>query len=59
MKNPFEGIRVKVVKNNNSSLYPWAILEEPLGKLFQVYATKEVALKAVAGYRLSLIEIIE
>ena len=59
MKNLFEGTRVKLVKNNFSSLYPWAILEEPLGKLFQVYATKEVALKAVAGYRLTLIEVIE
>lgn len=59
MKNPYEGTRVKVVKNNYSSLDPWAILEEPLGKLFNVYPNKETALRAVQGYRLTLIEIIE
>ena len=59
MKNPYEGTKVKVVKNNYTRLNPWAVLEEPLGQLFQVYPTKEIALKAVQGYRLKLIEVIE
>ena len=59
MKARFEGIKVKVVKNNYTSLNPWAIVEEPQGKLFSVFADKETALRAVEGFKLDLIEIIE
>lgn len=59
MKSRYEGIKVKVVKNNYTSLNPWAILEEPLGKLFNVFPNKETALRAVQEYKLILLEIIE
>lgn len=59
MKNPYEGTKVKVVKNNYTSLNPWAILEEPIGKLFNVYPNKETVLRAVQGYKLVLLEVIE